>query len=70
MSLQGQGLQAYNEYMKRAMKKPPKVEAVESGGLMNRNKSIAETDKDADPTDYLLEQFMQLQKLRAGLKNG
>ena len=56
--------------MKRAMKKPPKVEAVESGGLMNRNKSIAETDKDADPTDYLLEQFMQLQKLRAGLKNG
>ena len=66
MSLQGQGLTAYKEYMK----KPTKVESIESGGLMNRNKPIAEKDKNADPSDYLLEQFMQIQKLRMGLKNG
>ena len=70
MSLQGQGLTAYKEYMNRAMKKPAKVESIESGGLMNRNKPAAETDKNADSSDYLLEQFMQLQKLRAGLNNG
>jgi|TARA_R110000796_G_scaffold46856_1_gene113172 hypothetical protein len=70
MSLQGQGLTAYKEYMNRAMKKPTKVESIESGGLMNRNKPIAEKDKNADPSDYLLEQFMQIQKLRMGLKNG
>ena len=56
--------------MNRAMKKPPKVESVESGGLMNRNKPVAEKNKNVDPSDYLLEQFMQLQKLRAGLNNG
>ena len=70
MSLQGQGLTAYKEYMNRAMSKPPKVEKVESGGLMNRNKPVAEADKSVDPSDYLLEQFVQIQKLRAGLKNG
>jgi|TARA_R110000744_G_scaffold74823_1_gene149200 hypothetical protein len=70
MSLQGQGLKAYKEYMNRAMKKPPKIESVESGGLMNRNKEVQETNKNAEPSDYLLEQFMQIQKLRAGLKNG
>ena len=56
--------------MNRAMKKPSKVESVESGGLMNRNKPVAEKNKNVDPSDYLLEQFMQLQKLRAGLNNG
>jgi hypothetical protein len=56
--------------MNRAMKKPPKIESVESGGLMNRNKEVQETNKNAEPSDYLLEQFMQIQKLRAGLKNG
>jgi hypothetical protein len=56
--------------MNRSMKKPNKVEDVESGGLMNRNKPVSETDKKADPSDYLLEQFMQLQKLRIGLNNG
>ena len=70
MSLQGQGLTAYKEYMNRSMKKPSKVESVESGGLMNRNKEVQETNKNAEPSDYLLEQFMQIQKLRAGLKNG
>jgi|TARA_R110000737_G_scaffold72467_1_gene101026 hypothetical protein len=70
MSLQGQGLTAYKEYMNRSMKKPSKVESVESGGLMNRNKPVAEKDKNANPSDYLLEQFMQIQKLRMGLKNG
>jgi hypothetical protein len=52
------------------MKKPSKVESVESGGLMNRNKQEKEKDKNANPSDYLLEQFMQIQKLRMGLKNG
>ena len=70
MSLQGQGLTAYKEYMNRAMKKPTKVEDVESGGLMNRNKPVLEENKKADPSDYLLEQFMQIQKLRMGLRNG
>ena len=70
MSLQGQGLTAYKEYMNRSMKKPTKVEDVESVGLMNRNKPVAEKDKNANPSDYLLEQFMQIQKLRMGLKNG
>ena len=70
MSLQGQGLRAYKEYMNRAMKKPPKVESIELGGLMNRNKPVAEEDKNADSSDYLLEQFIQIQKLRMGLKNG
>ena len=70
MSLQGQGLTAYKEYMNRSMKKPSKVESVESGGLMNRNKEVQETNKNAEPSDYLLEQFMQIQKLRAGLNNG
>ena len=70
MSLQGQGLTAYKEYMNRSMKKPSKVESVESGGLMNRNKPVAEKNKNANPSDYLLEQFMQIQKLRMGLKNG
>ena len=70
MSLQGQGLTAYKEYMNRSMKKPAKVESIESGGLMNRNKPVSETDKNADSSDYLLEQFTQIKKLRAGLNNG
>ena len=69
MSLQGQGVKAYQSYMDRAMKKAPKVELPESEGLMNRNKPI-DKNKDADPSDYLLDQFTELQKLRAGLNNG
>lgn len=66
MSLQGQGLAAYQTYLNRSMKKTPEVEKPTSGGLMNRNKPVEQDKK----TDYLLEQFTQLQKLRAGLKNG
>ena len=69
MSLQGQGVKAYKSYMDRAMTKTPPVEKPMSGGLMNRNKSVPETTSD-DSSDYLLGQFMELQKLRAGLKNG
>ena len=69
MSLQGQGLTAYKEYMNRSMKKPTKVEDVESGGLMNRNKPVGEGDDKSESSDYLMDQFVKLQKLRAGLKN-
>jgi hypothetical protein len=66
MSLQGQATTAYKNYMDKVMKDAPKVEEPMSGGLMNRNKPVEQDKK----TDYLLEQFTQIQKLRAGLKNG
>jgi len=69
MSLQGQGNKAYKDYLNKSMSKAPKKEMPTSGGLMNRNKSVPETASD-DSSDYLLGQFMELQKLRAGLKNG
>ena len=70
MSLQGQGVKAYKSYMDRVMTKTPPVEKPMSGGLMNRNKSMAETDGNEGSSDYLMDQFAQLQKLRAGLNNG
>tara|TARA_R100000544_G_C2189393_1_gene40867 strand:+ start:24 stop:224 length:201 start_codon:yes stop_codon:yes gene_type:complete len=66
MSLQGQATTAYKNYMDKVMKNTPKVEEPMSGGLMNRNRPVEQENK----TDYLLDQFTQLQKLRAGLKNG
>ena len=66
MSLQGQATTAYKNYMDKVMKNTPKVEDPMSGGLMNRNRPVEQENK----TDYLLDQFTQLQKLRAGLKNG
>ena len=69
MSLQGQGVKAYNNYMKRSMENKPKVE-LPTSGLMNRNKPKAETDSTPDSNDYLMAQFQDLQRLRAGLKNG
>jgi len=70
MSLQGQGVKAYKSYMDRVMTKTPPVEKPMSGGLMNRNKSMAETNGGEGSSDYLMDQFAQLQKLRAGLNNG
>ena len=69
MSLQGQGVKAYKSYMDRVMTKTPPVEKPMSGGLMNRNKSMAETNGGEGSSDYLMDQFAQLQKLRAGLSN-
>lgn len=69
MSLQGQGFRAYQNYMNRSMDKTPVVEKPTSGGLMNRNKQVTETDDKSGSSDYLMDQFVQLQKLRAGLKN-
>ena len=69
MSLQGQGVKAYNSYMKKSMENKPKIE-VPTTGLMNRNKPKAETDSTSDSSDYLITQFQELQRLRAGLKNG
>jgi len=66
MSLQGQATTAYKNYMNKVMKNTPKVEEPMSGGLMNRSRPVEQENK----TDYLLDQFTQLQKLRAGLKNG
>ena len=51
------------------MENKPKVE-VPTSGLMNRNKPKAETDGTPDSNDYLMTQFQDLQRLRAGLKNG
>jgi len=70
MSLQGQGVKAYKSYMDKAMTKTPLVEKPVSGGLMNRNKSMSDTDGGEGSSDYLMDQFVQLQKLRAGLSNG
>tara|TARA_R110000803_G_scaffold148294_1_gene213732 strand:- start:88 stop:288 length:201 start_codon:yes stop_codon:yes gene_type:complete len=66
MSLQGQATTAYKNYMNKVMENAPKVEEPMSGGLMNRSRPVEQENK----TDYLLDQFTQLQKLRAGLKNG
>ena len=52
--------------MNKVMENAPKVEEPMSGGLMNRSRPVEQENK----TDYLLDQFTQLQKLRAGLKNG
>jgi len=38
--------------------------------LMNRSRPVKKEDKPLDSQGFLMEQFTQLQKLRAGLKNG
>ena len=66
MSLQGQARTAYKNYMNKVMTNAPRVEEPTSSGLMDRNRPV---EKDVT-TDYLLDQFKQLQKMRAGLRNG
>tara|TARA_R100000541_G_scaffold637_1_gene4058 strand:+ start:1827 stop:2027 length:201 start_codon:yes stop_codon:yes gene_type:complete len=66
MSLQGQARTAYKNYMDKVMTNTSRVEEPTSGGLMDRNRPVEEDTK----TDYLLDQFKQLQKMRAGLRNG
>ena len=69
MSLQGQGLTAYQNYLNRSMQKTSEIEKPVSGGLMNRNKPVGEGDDKSESSDYLMDQFVKLQKLRAGLKH-
>ena len=66
MSLQGQARTAYKNYMNKVMTNAPRVEEPTSSGLMDRNRPV---EKDVTK-DYLLDQFKQLQKMRAGLRNG
>lgn len=67
MSLQGQGNRAYMNYIKRSMSNTPVVEKPKMAGIMNRNIPVAE---ESTSEDYLMDQFKQIQKLRAGFKNG
>ena len=66
MSLQGQARTAYKNYMDKVMTNTPIVEEPMSSSLMNRSRPVEQDTK----TDYLLDQFKQLQKMRAGLRNG
>tara|TARA_R110002126_G_scaffold2367_3_gene13636 strand:- start:369 stop:569 length:201 start_codon:yes stop_codon:yes gene_type:complete len=66
MSLQGQARTAYKNYMDKVMTNTPRVEEPMSSSLMNRSRPVEPDTK----TDYLLDQFKQLQKMRAGLRNG
>ena len=69
MSLQGQGFIAYQNYLNRSMQKTSEIEKPMSGGLMNRNKPVKEGDDKSGSSDYLMDQFVKLQKLRAGLSD-
>jgi hypothetical protein len=69
MALNGQALTAYKNYLNKSMTDTPEIEESMSGGLMNRNRPVQNKTSDTKP-DYLLDQFKQLQKLRAGLNNG
>jgi hypothetical protein len=70
MSLKGQAAKSYKHFLDKMMSNVPDVEEPVSTGLMNRSRPVAKEDKPADAQDFLMEQFTQLQKLRAGLKNG
>ena len=70
MSLNGQARKAYKHFLDRSMTNTPIIEEPTMGGLMNRNRPVKNTDTDVNNPDYLMEQFTQLQKLRAGLNNG
>ena len=52
--------------MDKVMTNTPRVEEPMSSSLMNRSRPVEPDTK----TDYLLDQFKQLQKMRAGLRNG
>lgn len=49
------------------MSNTPVVEKPKMAGIMNRNIPVAE---ESTSEDYLMDQFKQIQKLRAGFKNG
>tara|TARA_R100000935_G_scaffold40017_1_gene61534 strand:+ start:832 stop:1044 length:213 start_codon:yes stop_codon:yes gene_type:complete len=70
MSLQGQAAKSYTNLMNKSMSNAPDVEEPATTGLMNRSRPVKKEDKPLDSQGFLMEQFTQLQKLRAGLKNG
>jgi len=68
MSLQGQAITAYKNYINKSMGQTPKEEAPTMGsGLLSRNKPV---EVEGNKEDYLMDQFKALQKLRAGINNG
>ena len=69
MSLQGQALAAYTDYIEKAMKAEPVLEEP-SKGLLSRNKVVKDEDKKQEPVDYVMEQFKAAQKARVMLNNG
>ena len=69
MSLNGQALITYTEYLKKTMgRNVPQKEP--TTGLLSRNKLTKKEDKKVEPVDYLMEQFEIVQKARVSLKNG
>jgi len=68
MALNGQAIVAYKHFLNKSMSGTPEVEEPTSGGLMNRNKPVTKSDNEDASPDFLMDQFKQLQKLRAGLK--
>ena len=70
MSLNGQAKKAYKHFLDRSMTNTPRIEEPTMGGLMNRSRPVKNTNTDVENSDYLIEQFTQLQILRAGLNNG
>ena len=69
MSLNGQALITYTEYLKKTMgRNVPQKEL--TTGLLSRNKSTKKEDKKVEPVDYLMEQFEIVQRARVSLKNG
>ena len=69
MSLQGQALAAYTDYIEKAMKAEPVLKEP-SKGLLSRNKVVKDEDKKQEPVDYVMEQFKAAQQARVMLKNG
>jgi len=69
MALNGQARVAYKHFLDKSMSSIPEVEEPTSNGLMNRNRPVTKSDNENDSPDFLMDQFKQLQKLRAGLKN-
>jgi len=69
MSLSGQALTAYTDYIKKSMGSNVPQEELTTG-LLSRNKPTKKEDKKIEPVDYLMEQFQIVQKARVSLKNG
>jgi|TARA_R110000803_G_scaffold203938_1_gene269733 uncharacterized protein YggU (UPF0235/DUF167 family) len=68
MSLQGQAITAYKNYLNKSMGQAPKEETPTMGaGLLSRNKPV---EVEGNKEDYLMDQFKALQKLRAEIANG
>jgi len=67
--LKGQAITAYNNYMQKSMAVKPKEIKAAKNGLLSRDKP-KEQDEFVNDDSYLIDQFKELKKLRAGLNNG